>query len=704
MVFAACLFLGALNAPPPPPPPAELKPWVHYARALSRDAGCPPNQPCVQLSRIEVSGQATRGEVTLLFAGSNLGNQAQSVFLLGPQQTVSVHTPRFVHGQGSVRLQDNGWAAWVQPGAFELSLVAQFDTSPSVALDLGNPVAQVIDRLSSGRLVYDASSVQHGGGVLLQSQAQTSAPQEPMSTRIQRSIRYGSVVTFTYQFSVSGLHEQTRLELPMLGDEGVESVDPPLPYTANAGSLAVTLTPGHAAVTVAGHFNAVPQALHKPAAQPYETWVLTSDARHPVQWNCDGMEIDANGEGRAFLLQGTQSVRMEPVPVNLEPGRQGAGTLGLAYLQGAQDAWMGELNLALTTAPNTDRLLVPTPQPPHYAERGGAAVRLFGEGNTLSLRVEDVQPIRVQWRDRLATHPLFSWLHLTLPAQHVYLDQVDAKVALQPGYVPLAVLGAEHASGDLLEGVQLYGVLIGLLGVALAQAARFPRWATGILAVLLIGLWAVEDFPRVLILVQLAGVAVIVRLPTPLLQALRQRVRTHRAMTMAWVLVGLSTLAPCLLYCSGRLLAALHPWSAPDSAAAIWSAPLAEPSGALSGGGAGLPGSPPPLQAAVQRDESALRSGLYAKSTPAPAPKKGLAVAEKSVRPVAFAGPHLPRQELTYALGALLPEQPVDITVLLIGPLLRGTWMVAEACGVVVVLSLLALRSRRLWQPETLVP
>lgn len=563
-------FLAAHLLAAAPSPPPDLKAWVDYARALRRDDGCPPEQPCVQLSRIETAGQAQRGEMTLTFVGNNLGKRPQDVFLVGPASAVSVRAPRFGPGRGSVRLEDKGWVAQVQPGPFTLSVLAQFDPAPSVELDLGHAVAQVVDKLSGSQLVYDDSSAQHGGSVSVESAAagERQADQAPVSTRVGRAVHYGSVVTFTYHFTVSGLREQTRLDLPMLGDESVESVEPALPYTAGEDSIAVTFTPGSAQVTVTGHFNHVPETLRKPNAEPYETWVLTSDPRHPVQWRCEGMEIDGSevrdlpvpADGRVFLLQETQGLRMEPVPVNVEAGRQGAGNLSFSFEQGADDAWMGELTLAFTTAPNTDRLLVPTPQPPHYAERGSTAVRLFGDEKNLSLRVDDTQPIRVQWRDALPTNPLFAWLRLVLPGQHVHLDQAAGQVALQPGYVPLAVLGVEHANGDLVEGVQLYGVLIGLLGVALAQAARFPRWACAIVAVLLVGLWAVEDFPREMILVLLAGSAVITRVPTGLLEGLRQRRRTHRVLTLVWVFMGLGTLAPCLEYCSERLLAAMHPW------------------------------------------------------------------------------------------------------------------------------------------------
>ena len=727
--LVAATALSAAAARSLPPIPADLKPWVDYAKSLQRDPACPPGRECVQLSQVDVAGNAPAGEITMTVRGVNVGRRPAEVFLLAPATTFSVQRAHFSQGSGAVRLDEGRWRASIAPGAFVVELQVTFEAAPSIPMELPANVAHVSSSLRAGSLVFDETSPQHGGSLYLRAQNPTPSTAEAVSLQITRAVRYSGVVTFTYAFAVSGLREQTRLPLPLLGDETIEALDPPLPYTASSGSVEVTLSPDAPVVKVTGHFNQPPTELQKPANQPSESWLISSDPRHPVELGSDGIEIDASEikalqadvNGRAFLLRGGQKLSITPVPVQIDAGLQGAGKVDLQYRQGTMAQWLGELHLNLTSAPATDRLLIPTPTAAHYAEVAQTPVRLFGQPGALSLRLDGVQPIRVQWREVTATNPLLGWFHLDLPGQNVHLDEVNANVDLLPGYVPVAVFGTDHTQGDLLEAVQLYAILLAMLGMALARAARFPTWATVILGVLLAGLYTVEGFPREVLLVLLTGCAVVMRLPTTLLQRLRLRTRLHRLIAWSWVLVCLGALSPSVMYARQRLVAALYPWSAAESPGVNFESSLAGNIRQDMAMKAAMPRDArrpvaghrgtnsyqdAPGGAAEAPDEAPMPATAAAPvlSPPPPSPPPAPAeVTEKTVRPVSFAGASLPATRLAYTFGSRLPGQASEATVLFVGPLIRGLWMLSEVIGLAVVLVLLFLRSRRLWWPEEAV-
>ena len=73
---------------------------------------------------------------------------------------------------------------------------------------------------------------------------------------------------------------------------------------------------------------------------------------------------------------------------------------------------------------------------------------------------------------------------------------------------------------------------------------------------------------------------------------------------------------------------------------------------------------------------------------------------ERSVRPIAFASPGLPSRFVTYRLGALLPGERAGAHLVLVGPFLRGLWMLVECAGLAVVFVLMLLAARRLWSEQ----
>ncbi len=732
------LLAAALAAPTstPPAPPQDLGAWVTYARELlAGGPRCPPDRMCVQLQRAELSGRVDAGRVTLVVSGENLGREVQALTVVGPAQSIAVVASRYRQGSGAVRLEGGAWQLEPRPGPFTVELELSFAPAPSVPVELPQGVARVVDALSGGRVAFDESSDRHGGLVFLESTTQAKSEAEPVTVRAARVFKWSSVVTFTYRFSMHGVREQTRLTLPMVGGESVEAVSPDVPYTVGAEGLTVTVSAGASDLEVSGHFAAAPAAMKKPAALPFEQWVLEVDARHPVELGTDGVEIDP-GEvtgiqpgprARAFFLIEQQTLSVTPVAVHVDKGRQGSGTARLEYRQGKGDGFVGTLFLNATSAPESDRLDVPTPATPHYAELGGTAVRLFGHGGVLSLRHlsddDQLLPIRVQWREHLDTNPLLSVLTLALPPQGLQLEQEEVAVALLPGYVPMAVLGAESAEGHLVDGLHIYAILLAALAVALARAARFPRWALVITGVLFVGLYTVEGFPRTALLVLLAGCALWVQLPERGLVGLKQSRFLHAVVVLSWLVVLAVAVIPSALYVRERLLSALHPWSdaALTSTQGFANIMQTPDLGAMGGMAGDMPEPEPEQEAQAQapreevqvkkqqvqqqerrlskQDVATLKEALSSQSYARKVDTESLRAAEKTIRPVAFEGSTLPANLVTYRFGSLLPGDVARARVLVAGPWLRGLWMILESAGVLLVVGLLVLRGRRIFGP-----
>jgi hypothetical protein len=337
---------------------------------------------------------------------------------------------------------------------------------------------------------------------------------------------------------------------------------------------------------------------------------------------------------------------------------------------------------------------------------------LFEDGETLSLRVvtsdDRLAPIQVQWRETVSANVFFSGPKLSIPGQGLHLDDETVEVGLLPGFVPIAVLGAQTAHGHLVDGLHIYALLIALLGAALARAGRFPIWALVVTAILLAGLYTVEAFPRVSLLLVLTGCAILVRLPDLILDGLRSHRVLHVLASIAWLAVLVPTIVLSVLYVKDRVFSALHPWSQAETGPSLSFALREEP--APSGGDEyGVETDKAGTRAKGEMEQWQTPGDLPRKVAPAPqqlpkAPQVASAsipkATEKTIRPVAFETPSLPASRVEYSFGALLPGDAAAARIMLAGPLLRGLWMFAECFGFAALLALAIVRARRLWTRE----
>jgi hypothetical protein len=197
------------------------------------------------------------------------------------------------------------------------------------------------------------------------------------------------------------------------------------------------------------------------------------------------------------------------------------------------------------------------------------------------------------------------------------------------------------------------------------------------------------------------------------LAGLRQRTRVHRLVAWAWLAVCLGTLGPSVLYVRERVLQALHPWSGP---AASFTPALGVATMATSDEAALEAGAVSPAPQGKMDRRSGVAQQRYALSKSADAEVEDTAaeqalqarqasleptqVREKTVRPVAFEASNLPGVHFSYGFGSLPPGQAASAKVWLVGPWLRGLWLVGECAALAAVLALLLRRSRRLWWDE----
>ncbi len=746
-------------SPHPPAPPEGLRGWVDYARGLTLPApdcptvrvpGVPERAVCLSLDEVRLEGDLDRGHLTLGFRGRNLSQRELPLPLFGPARvfaavTASPAPPTPVEPR--LFLEGDQWKVLLEPGEFSFVVGLTFEPRPRVSLTIPGPVARLVDDVARGAVRVDETrSPWHGGPITLESskeeRSRRQREQNEVTVRVTRVFHWGAVPTFEYVFVVRGVREQRAVDLPMLGPERIETLEPPRAYDEAEGKLTMTLPPAEVhEILVIGHMGQV-GSLTMPKGLPFEQWLFETDPRHPVDLSTDGREIDPNvistveipTGARAFFLKPGQKLEIKQIPVVLDEGRAGSGEAAYLYVQGHGDRWIGNLELK-ARVPKMDRMPVHTPAPPHYAERNGTAMRMFkDEKGNLSVQLDEAMettPIRVQWRETIPTSSILARIRFPLPAQTVHLDTEGLAIHLAPGFVPVYASGADEIHGHLVDRFHVFALLMGLLAFVLMRAARFPMGAALVFGVLFASLDQVQDFPRTGLFVLLAATGVAARLPSRVLGWLREH-RTVRVMLLLlWGIFFLAAAIPLVGFVQERIHSALHPWARTTSQvyadefsgsyfAGRWAEyeALQEQDGG--GGyltlGAAAP-SPTNVNAqmeaprgkAVRKERIADELAQVAQAPLAPArvvSKTNMAAsnqewqapAEKSMRPVALDQPHIPGVVLTFESSSLLPGQELTPTVLLAGPTLRRGWIFLEALLLVLLIYMIARGTKPLWR------
>ncbi len=759
-LLLAAAATPAAAPPPPPKPPPGLAPWVEYARSAHKaSADCPRLRlqsqggqapVCTTLYTARLTGTPETGRLTLAVTGESWARTPQELALVGPADVVTV-TSGTARGGGAPELRldvgSNQWRARVPEGAFSFTVELSFDPRPTVELQIPGPVAHFDGQLTGGTLRIDEDSAAWHGGVLrIESGSGAAAvkDQEPLTLRVVRVLHWGSVPTFSYHYTLSAVREQTELVLPLLGTERVETMEPDRAFERTDSGLRVTVAPGPArSVVVKGHLPEAVPRLVKPKGLPFEHWLFVTDQRHPVRLAAGGREIDPGAvEGvavpvgsRAFFLTDEQDLRIEAIEVRVDEGRGGSGETAYLYVQGEQGHWVGNLSLK-ARLPKQDRLPVRTPAPPHFAERGGAATRMFKDpAGVLSVQLDEAlakgSPMRLQWREDKAIGKALSVLRFELPAQTLHLDRQSLAVHFAPGFVPVAAFGSDLVEGHLFDRFRIFALLMGLLAFVLCKAARFPTWLAVVFAALFASLFDVQGFPAVPLFFLLAATAVLARLPDDLIAKLRNLSWLQGIVAAVWLVFLAIGTVPLISFVQERVHSAIHPWAhnashvyvdnyslnylrqakmtgtdVSRSLAVDGRFELSEEEEQFDAPASGEDNNGDIAQRQIQLQvdqgmvrgesdkaggEGGYRAGLLASRRPAKRRRwkgrgKGKrraagaqAPAEKSMRPVALDQPHLPGTVLRQTSRSLLPGQALNARVLVAGPWLRGLWLFLEA-------------------------
>jgi len=752
----------------PPAPSRDLEAWADYARALyPAPADCPSGRSgtlCIGFHLLRIEGDPWEGRLALTFEGENLSRNREVVPLLGSSETFTVLSVSATRPGGDqaprvvLDLDAQQWNLEAAPGSFALRCEVGFEPRASLPLDVPGPVAELQSRLRRGGISFNEPTAWHGGIVLLQT-GEDEREEVPVTVRVVRSFQWGAVPTFAYHFTVTGLKEQQELRLPMLGGERVELLEPERPHRLEQSELVVTLPPAdELRLTALGHFAEAMPELAKPPGIPFEYWLLTTDVRHPVHLTTTGREIDPGAirginvapGSRGFFLTGEQHLAIQAIAVEVDEGRGGSGDMAYLFVQGEDQYWVGNLDLT-ARVPRLDRLDVRTPEKPHYAERGGQAIRMFeGEDEALSVQLSDAAgctvPLRIQWREQRYVNPFASIERFRLPAQKLHLDRQSVAAHFRPGFVPVWGRGADEVEGHLVDGFRMFALLMGLLAFVLCRAARFEIVICLVVAALFISLDPVEAFPRTALFILLAAVAALARLTPGLVEGVRRRTWLRMLLGGVFLILFLVAVIPLISFVRDRVYSALHPWAPEEEQ--VWADSYSSSYLTLSraahapptarGGkatlldglvtrkgkaeyefdvevplGAAADAPPPPSEPeegwAEYKEESKKRPRRkLAKPDVARALQQALqpqlvdgrdgeGPKEKSMRPVALDQPHTPGRVVTFNYRSVLPDQEIEAQAWVAGPWLRGIWIFAEAVVLLMLVFLIARGSHRLW-------
>lgn len=703
-----------------PLPPTELTDWLNYALKRFPADDCPviaPDQKlCGAVTEVELSGDLKSGEITAVFSGYNFSRVKQTMALIGPAKTFAII-------DASVELSENSdpdeanslfvapffdehsadWKITVPPGHFEVTATLLFTPEAVVSLNLPEDVGRVHDNdLTGGTLQFDATRGNHGGSVQFFLEGSRATLAEKPLTRVVRVIHWGAVPTFEYFVTVEGIHTETLVEIPLLADENIERLTPDRSYqlVQHDGTrfVQVSLSASLDNLNISGHYQTTPTSLVMGNALPFEVWVHVADRRYPVNMSSTADPIDpsefsdvvATINARAFLMHAGEKLDFNQVNLNVDEGREGTGSLNYKLYEGVDGFWLEKLFLT-AKVPGLDRLVIPTPKPPVYAGIGDEGIELFhDDNNQLSVRLpkayDDVS-IEVDWQQNRQKTNFAAVQKMTLPAQNVYLEDQNVEIFYRPGVVPLFTWGAYTTSGDLLDQFHLYGFLVGLLAFFICRGLKFNTLLSALVTLLFVGLYLEERFPTSLTLIMMIATLVVSLLTV-------EKLKLKRLMQLVWVILFAATAAKLGAYGHDRVYNAIHPYAQ----AAQVRAYSYNDNDDFSGEMMMKPKAAPLAGASNVMPEEMLKQDISYSANAVNATSQRLyKVSDWNSRPVKQnvydrGGNNL---KLTWHNVASLSERHFGVVV--VGPILRGLWMLAEVGIVFALMLCLGVKAKRLF-------
>lgn len=679
-------------------PPSPLLDWLDYALKRFPPDDCPKlaegHKVCAAVTELIVDGDLKTGKVNLIFKGDNWSREKQTLTLIGPTTTVSLQDASVTLTEQTEEIDPlfiapyfaqsgESWQIDVPPSHFQVNVTAHFDLQNVMAVTLAQGIGRIDTKnLRGGSLRFIDSLGQHGGEAqfLLEGINETAVEESVIHTT--RVFTWGAVPTFTYFIAVSGIHKDTLLKLPLLGTEVIEKLEPDKPYTVEGDFLHLNAASGQ--IKISGHYQDVPQRFVLDKNRAFEIWLHVADRRHPVNLITNAVPADP-GEfsdltqtafAKAFLVKGGEEIAFKPITLSRDEGRKGVGDSHYRFYQGEDGHWLEKLFLKAKIL-TFDRLVIPTANAPTFAGIDGEGVELFHEDNNLSVRLPQGEEIEVVWNHRQNVNPFFKIIKRKLPRQRIYLENQTASFWFKDGFIPVLAWGADVKTGDLLDRFHLYGFLIGIFAFALCRGLKLNLTLSTLLSLLFIGLYTVDGFPLVRLLVLLLVSLPLMRLKQDSLEKLKGKPWLKRLLQTAWVLVFTVALIPLSLYARDRVFSALYPQASP----------LTQGPGLTMGLTAGevpqtnqAPSFPEgSLMDQTNRPQSLPKSlGPSKVDDAGPYEQKGLKVSEWNAKPVNIFTPIVKGPSVELTQFTVSEEDEREVVVFVAGPIARALWMFAE--------------------------
>lgn len=725
-----------------PLPPSEVLDWLDYALKRFPPDDCPRltdgTMKCAGVTSVVLSGDLKSGAIHAEFTGYNWSRKEQTVSLLGPidafsLQNTSVSLSEVPQGSDAdtdflapfFDKENPFWKLAIPPGRFVLSASLVFDPKAIMPMTLSYDIGRVkTESLVGGFLQFDDNLGNHGGEVQFVLEGKQKTSEEKPQVRVTRVFTWGSIPTFSYHVSVEGVRTEVPIRVPLLKDEVIESVTPDKPYGLKDGEkrfLEMTVSPATHDIMIKGHYKATPELFSLGEDLPFEVWLHVANKRYPINFETDANPIDPTefssfadiNNAKAFLVKPSQHLAFLAVNLKVDEGRKGKGKIRYEFIEGADGFWLDKLKLNAEIL-GQDRLVIPTPKPPIYAGIGNDGIELFRNGQgQLSVRLPsgglESQPIEVNWHEKYATPAFLGIFSAGQPAQNVFMENQDVLVRFRPGVVPIFAWGAETTGGDLLDQFHLYGFLIGILAFFLCRGLRFSLVLSILVGVLFVGLYLDPTYPTTWVLALLVVTWPLVALKDDSFAGLKKRGWLRFIYRALFLAVCIATLVPLSHHAREWVYQALHPYADRDvvyrgqqqkykSSGTSQKGdydqaedyPHPSPSAEIEDGIANMAGSVMSMPNVAQQmnvPDFRYQNQKMAKKQ----------VSDWNAKPVNILASVRSGREVQFSSYQVTTGQEMMCRILVVGPLLRGLWMLAE-CGLLLWMMMEVIkRSKRLF-------
>jgi len=723
-----------------PLPPQELIDWLEYALKRFPPVDCPylnsSTTKCAAVTEIQLSGDLKTGNLNVDFIGYNWSRTDQTLLLLGPASTFALENSSIELSEQydpeagdevfiAPFFETSGgfWKVTVPPGKFKLASTASFKPQSVVPLNLAQGVGRIeTSGLKGGYVQFDLNEGSHGGEVQLVLEGKKQVTPEKPQVRVTRIFKWGRIPTFEYVVTVSGLRREALVSIPLFSSEIIEKLSPDKPYTLNTKNgerfLEATFSPTSTELKISGHYKKAPTSFEMQDDLPFEVWIHVSDRRYPVNLETNANPIDPTEfsnildieSARAFLVKPGQKMSFHSVKLTVDEGRKGKGKIIYKFFEGTDGFWLEKLFLSAKIL-GQDRLVIPTLAPPTYAGIGDNGIELYkNKDGQLSVRLpteglNKEKPIEVDWNITRKSTLFFSIFKSELPAQNVYLEEQNVTVHFQPGMVPIYAWGASITKGDLLDQFHLYGFLIGILAFFVCRGLKFNWILSAFVTLLFVGLYLEPKFPTSAVLLLLILTLPIVRLSDDFFNSLKQKTFRRRLILIIWGIMFLITLIPLTRYSRAQVYEALHPYADQRP------------------GSIGFYGGDEDEDRKYKKSKKRkmkykkrkmdVVSGLKTTASTPKAPSyyqqqnqqvqryikdQSLQVSEWNAKPVSLNNYTRGGRKVRFTSYNIDAEKGSKVSVLIVGPVVRGLWMLIETGLILWMMAAVLVRARRLFK------